>query len=312
MVILQAGVAKSGNFWLYKIIQEIIGCSNFEKKSFIRAQPIYEVAKAWDLSYKQQADIDVLDIESHKCFFRISSIFRMPIENIDDYIRQCNHVWTHSAFCEQSMVVLSKFDKVVYIIRDPRDVAISMSRFVFTPYMRKYYPKVNEPDPDTYLKRQLEGLIRHWVQHVGGYLIHKKDLQIHIVFYERLLHSFDIEINHLLEYLGIELDKEVIEHIKSEVDLMCMKSENPHHVRKGKSGEWINALTDAQKNQVIRIAGPMFEILNYPIYDKSINDGVLPCMPVKLTSGQIEKAIAHAKRKNLTEKFRRVYAFIAG
>ncbi|NJM16702.1 MAG: sulfotransferase domain-containing protein, partial [Bacteroidales bacterium] len=36
--------------------------------------------------------------------------------------------------------VFPKFDKIVYIVRDPRDVALSMARFQFTPYMQTYYP----------------------------------------------------------------------------------------------------------------------------------------------------------------------------
>jgi aryl sulfotransferase len=284
-----------------------------EQKSFIQSQPIHELAKMWDLSYKEQADIDVLDIEPHKCFYRISSIFRMPIEDIDNYLDRCTHVWTHSPFCERSFVVLPKFDKVVYIIRDPRDRAISASRFRFTPYMKKYYPH-GEPDPDTWLAHRLESTMRHWVQHVGGYLKHKDDLEIHVVFYERLLRSFDTELSELLDYLGIELDDEAISHIKHEVDFTTMKSKNPQHVRKGKSGRWMEVFTEAQKKQAARIAGPMLQLLNYPFGEDQM-DSSLPCVPVQLSTSQVEKAIAHANRRVFLEKVKRgvkhAYALMA-
>lgn len=308
MKILQAGMAKSGNFWLYKIIQGILSHGGLENKSFIQNHPIHELAQTWDLSYKEQADIDVLDIDPHKCFYRISSVFRMPIEDIDDYIQQCNHVWTHSHFCQRSVTVLPKFDKIVYIIRDPRDRAISAAKFRFTPYMQKYYPH-GDPDPDASLAHSLTGNVRSWVQHGGGYLRCRDELQIHFVFYERLLHAFGEEVADLLEYLDIELSEEAIAAIKRDVEFNTMKRENPHHVRKGRSGRWREVLTDAQKQRAARIAGPMLEILNYPVYE-SQTDQSLPCLPTQLDSSQIEKAIAHANRRTFREKVRRVYKFI--
>lgn len=290
MVILQAGAAKSGNFWLYKILRSIALNSGLEQKSFIQNHPIHKLAKTWDLSYSEQADIDVLDIEPHKCYYRISSVFRYPIEAIDDYIRQCSLVWTHSPFCERSLGVLGKFDKVIYIIRDPRDHAVSTSRFAFTPYMIKYYPH-GESDPDAFLAHRFEGMVRLWAYHVAGYLKHKDELGIHVVFYERLLHSFDTELSHLLEYLGIELDEEARGHIKSEVDFATMKMENPDHVREGGSGGWAQLLTNAQKRQALQIARRMLELLHYPIDEDQIYN-TLPCLPRQLTSSQVEEATA--------------------
>lgn len=315
MRILQTGEAKSGNLWLYKILQNIIHCAGLENPSFIQNHPIHDLAKTWDLSYKEQADIDVLDIEPHQCFYRISSVFRMPIEDIDDYIHQCSHVWTHSLFCERSLSVLPKFDKVVYIIRDPRDVAISRSRFAFTPYMLKYYPH-GVTDPDSFLELSLDGTVRRWVQHVGGYLKHKDDLHIYVVFYERLLRSFDTELSHLLRYLDIKLDEKAIDHIKREVDFTTMKTENPDHVRRGRSGEWAQLFTDEQKRQVVSIAGPMLKLLNYLVGEDQVNS-LLPCLPAQLSSNQIEKAIAysspsHARsmRRMFMEKVKRIFKFI--
>lgn len=299
MRILQAGIAKSGNFWLYRILRSIAQHGGLEQRSWIQNQPIYELAKTWDLSTKEQADSDVLDIEPHQCYYRISSIFRMPIEDIDEYIRQCSHVWTHSAFCDRSLRVLPKFDKVVYIVRDPRDVAISTSRFAFTPYMKKHYPQ-REPSAEVLLRSTLAAVMGQWAEHVGGYLKHREDLQIHVVFYERLLQSFDTEFSSLLEYLDIDLNDEAVERIKHEVDFATMKNENPRHVRKGKAYQWVHALTRAQKKQAARIAGSMLKILNYPVSE--YQTGSMPCVPTHLTSRQIDKAVGRASRRALMGK----------
>lgn len=304
MALLQVGVAKSGNFWLYKILQSVAIHGGIEQRSFIKNHPIHERAKAWELSYAGQADIDVLDIERENCFCRIGSVFREPIGDMGSYIRQCSHVWTHSEFCNRSALVLPRFDKVIYIVRDPRDVSVSEAKFAFTPYMKKYYPH-DEKNAKEYLAHRLEGIMRHWVRHVGGYLHHKDKLNIHFVFYERLLHSFDSELSNLLDFLGLELGSDAINDIKAEVDFSTMKRENPRHVRKGLSGEWARVLTDRQKRQSLRIAGSMLELLNY-----SVNEGTplsFPRIPMRMRHGQLEGAMSHEREIRLLGVFRRLY-----
>ncbi len=310
MRILQAGRPKSGNYWLYKILQSVATYGGLEQHSFIQNHPIHKLAKNWPLSYKEQAGIDVLDIEPYQCFYRISSIFRMPIEDIDHYISQCSHVWSHSEFCDQCLVVLPKFDKIIYIIRDPRDAAVSMSRFAFTPYMLKYYPH-NKTDPDTYLADGLNHKVRYWVQHVGGYLKYKDTLHIHVIFFERLFHSFDTELARLLAYLEIELDQKAIALVKREVDFSTMQRENPHHVRRGKSGQWAEILTHEQKGQAVDIAGPMLRLLNYPLSENQV-DNTLPNVHAQLSVDQIEQAETSAShtRRTFIQKVKRVYEFI--
>ena len=140
--ILQSGMEKSGNYWLWKIIQSVLTDAGMSTQTFIETQPIHALAKTWELSFTEQADIDVIDIEETGLFYRISSVFRMPLlaVDVDAYLSQASHVWTHSFYCARSDEIFPKFDKVVYIVRDPRDVALSMNRFQFTPYMQTYNP----------------------------------------------------------------------------------------------------------------------------------------------------------------------------
>lgn len=292
MTILQAGVPKSGNFWVYRIIEEIIDNSSLERRSWIQRHPIHEIAKTWDLSYEGQADIDVLKVEPNGVFYGIDTIFRYPIENLDDYIRHCSHVWTHSRFCGGSMAVLPKFDKLVYIIRDPRDVAVSMSRFAFTPYMMKYYPH-NYETPEGFLQERLDRIVEKWVHHVAGYLKHKNDLNIHVVFYERLLHRFQQTLGSLLDYLDVEVSGETRATIQRVVSYGTMREENPHHVRKGESYQWAHELSDKQQSRVREIARPMLCLLNYPGKREALSQGVvpLPYVPSGLGEAKVDEAM---------------------
>lgn len=295
MKIIQIGEAKSGNFWLYKILQNIISRSGLDDRSYVKSQPIHAAARSWDLSYQDQADIDVLDIEARQYFYRISSIFRMPIENIDDYVGQTSHIWSHSAYCGGSKKVFDQLDKIIYLIRDPRDRAISAAKFRYTPYGLKFYSPA-EPDPDTWLDNRFQRLINRWVNHVGGYLEHAHEYPIHFIYYERLLHSFDQELSDLLEYLELDLNGKEKEEIKEQVQFSSMKAENPGHVRRGKSGAWEESLSAKQKRIAIRYAGPLIKYLGYPVKETN-GDPDLPQLPPQINPSFIRKAVRHSAIK---------------
>ena len=282
MHILKAGVIKSGNFWLHTILHNIIDYSNFEYKSFIKNQPIYELAKTWDINQlKGQISINCLDITKNAAFYRISNIFRYPVDDMDDYINSSTLVWSHSQMSSNALTIMQKFDKVIYIIRDPRDVSISWSNFVFTYYMQRYYPFliVDETNAETYLNNNLTTIVFDWMNHVGGYLKHQKDLNIHFVFYERLLDNFDRELEEILEYLEIELDAKARGEIQEKVSFNQMKKESPDHIIKGKLGQWVDILTDSQKEEVLGMANILLKLLNYPLNNQTDS---LPELPDKL------------------------------
>ncbi|NEP47126.1 MAG: sulfotransferase domain-containing protein, partial [Okeania sp. SIO2H7] len=185
-----------------------------------------------------------------------------------------------SQMSSNAFTIMQKFDKVIYIVRDPRDVSISWSNFIFTPYVRRYFPffTVDETNSETYVNKNLTTIVSDWMNHVGGYLKHQKDLNIHFVFYERLLHDFDRELEKILAYLGIELDKKARGEIKEKVSFNSMKQDSPNHIRKGQLAQWVNILTDAQKEEVLQMATPLLKLLNYPLNNQI---DTLPELPEK-------------------------------
>ncbi len=124
---LKIGIPKSGNFWLHTILHNIIDYSDLKYESFIADQPIYEVAKNLEMNlFKGQININFLDITKNAVFYRIGNMFRYPIDDIDDYINSSTLVWTHAQMSDNVLNTIKKFDKLIYIIRDPRDILISM------------------------------------------------------------------------------------------------------------------------------------------------------------------------------------------
>jgi aryl sulfotransferase len=263
MKILQGGAPKCGNFWLYQIIQQLLSRTGHDTTSFIQRQLIYSLAKEWDLNYPSQASIDVLDVTDLQYSYRISSIFRMPIGDIRSYIAQTNHVWTHSPICKRSGELLPLFDKKVYIIRDPRDRAISAAKYYTSDYMLKYYPQ-EERDPQRYLEKHFDELMLEWVWHVYDHLRLSREHNIHIAFYEGFLLGFQEELARLLTYLGIEMGRSEREELQEAMSFATLKSKNPKHLKKGQSGYWMNQLTDEQTERADMIAGPLIRYLRYP------------------------------------------------
>lgn len=263
MKILQGGVPKCGNFWLYQIIQQILFRSGHSTSSFIEQQPIYTLAKEWDLNFPEQSRIDVLEITDLQNVYRISSIYRMPIDNIADYVAQTNQVWTHSPICKRSGEVFEQFDKKVYIIRDPRDRALSAAKYYCSPYMLKYFPQ-EEKDPARFLDRNFEKLMHEWVWHVYDHLKYSQPFEIHITFYEGFLLDFQQTLAALLDYLDIDLDESQRHELEEAVSFSTLKKKNPKHLKKGESGYWMDQLTDQQLEKADIVAGPLLRFLGYP------------------------------------------------
>lgn len=262
MNLLQIGVPKSGNFWLFQILQNILRFSDRPTESFISQHPIQDLATTWDLNYPSQSTIDMIDITDLQVSYRISSIFRMPLTDWNEYLSRSSQVWTHSPVCKRSPDVFNRFDKKIYIIRDPRDVVLSASRYYCSPYMQKYFPHY-ETVPEEFLEKHLPALLQDWVWHVWDHLRLRKDHNIHICFFEGFLLDFQQELDHLMEYLELPLSFELREKLQELVSFSTLKKTNPKHLKKGTSGQWRSNLSQDQLELCSATAGPLLDRLGY-------------------------------------------------
>lgn len=270
MKLLQIGYPKSGNFWLYQILEQVlIRSGNFQPK-FIQQHPIHELAQSWELNYPTQADIDMIDITDLQTIFRISSIFQMPVSNFPEYLQKTNHVWTHSPVCERSAEVYSYFDKKIYIVRDPRDVLLSAAKYYCSPYMLKYYPQPIS-DPDEFLKKHFERLLQEWVWHVWDHLRLKEKFELQLCFFEGFKLDFQQELSLLLAYLQLDLPASERKDLEEAVSFKTLKKENPKHLKKGTSGYWMDRFSQEQAEKAEMIAGPLIDFLGYPKKDQKMS-----------------------------------------
>lgn len=301
MHVLQVGAAKSGNYWLHTVVSSIFREAGLGLDSFIQQHPIYPTAKSWQLSFPEQADIDVIDVEPSGCRFRISSRFYESIPDIDSYIEQSTLVWSHSGFNKTSQFVYPKFDKVIYLVRDPRDVAISLAHFAFTPYMQTHYP-TRAKDADEFLRRNLSGIVGNWAKHVGSHLLATPKTEVYFVFYENLVHQFDDELRRLLIYLGLDLSADSRDRIKMETSFETMHAKSPGHVRRGRKDGWVAGLTPHQKQTVARLTGPLLDLLGYPRMERHLTFETLSLSP-DFDRSTVVKALRRARLAALQRAF---------
>lgn len=302
MKLLQIGMEKSGNLWLWKTIESILARAGLEKKRFIQKQPIYDLMENWPTTIAGARDIDSLEICKNVVYYYFYPFFYMSIDNLDDYMNSVSHVWSHSHYNKGSEKVLPRFDKIVYIVRDPRDAFISTSRHVFNPLRFKYL-RIEEENPEQYFEKSYRLLARRWAQHVGQYLRRRDALNIHFIFYERLLFDFDRELQGLLDYLNIQLGENDKKAIKEEVSFSSMQREYSDHLRKGTYGQWLQILTTKQKKEILRITGPLIQLLNYSTNRK----GGLPAVPKEINDKEIGKMISRSNWPTIREATDRFY-----
>lgn len=295
MNILQISAPKTGSYWLYTVLGKILEKKSIHINSFIKKQPEYQQLKKYELSFRGQAGVDMIDIQDEGCFYRVSSVLKKPILDLQDYAASATLAWTHSTYCRNTPEVFRLFEKKVCIIRDPRDRALSASKFAFTKYMQEFY-RTTYTDPESFLEHEYERLLKQWVWFYGNYLLQRERLGIHFVCYERLLDDFAPELISLLDYLELELSSEEVEQIRRAVSFARMKDTSPGHLQKGQNRKWVRELSAEQQELAVDLAGDLMHMFGYPLSPENTD---LPQVPDSFDTPRLEKILGGINWKDL-------------
>ncbi|XP_067655995.1 sulfotransferase 6B1-like [Haliotis asinina] len=162
---------------------------------------------------------------------------------------------THVQFHLLPAQVRKKKTKIIYLMRDPRDVIVS--RFVLT---SNYEVKGTMMGFDEYLVAAAEGKVAwgSWFDDVLSWekLIHESGHPVLIVRYEETKQDPVRVIKNISEFLNIDCTDQLVQDIAVQSDFTNMKrakGDNAEkrdgdviHYRKGITGDWKNWFTDAQ------------------------------------------------------------------
>ncbi|EGW00563.1 Sulfotransferase 1C2 [Cricetulus griseus] len=170
---------------------------------------------------------------------------------------------THLSYEMTPVSVKQKKCKIVYIVRDPKDTAVSLFHY--------YRDNPNLPSPDTwpsFLELFLKGEVVYgsWFDHVLSWEKHKNDKNVLFLFYEEMKEDLVKTIKKMTAFLGISVDDTEMSKIAQNTSFSEMKSNavkencDPNHTvcaltsdrnlvfRKGVVGDWINYFTPKQKS----------------------------------------------------------------
>ncbi|XP_034368525.1 sulfotransferase 6B1-like [Arvicanthis niloticus] len=169
---------------------------------------------------------------------------------------------THLNYEMLPMTVKQKQCKIIYIVRNPKDTAVSMFHY--------YRDNPNLPSTETwaaFLELFLKGDVVYgsWFDHVLSWEEHKNDKNVLFLFYEEMKKDFVKSLKKITAFLGIDVNDSEMGEIARSTSFSEMKSNaaakencDPNHVicaltsdrnlvfRKGVVGDWINYFTPKQ------------------------------------------------------------------
>jgi Sulfotransferase domain len=170
------------------------------------------------------------------------------------------------------------YRRVVFIVRDPRDVAVSYYHFV-----RKANMLPVDASMDGFIKKFINGKIDpygSWGENVGSWLgARRGSSDFLVVRFEDLLENTTLELVRIADMLGIAADEQLLHHCveNSRADHMreleqaqrgehvFLKSSRPDisFVRAAKSGQWRSELPPDAAREIERTWGSAMCELNY-------------------------------------------------
>lgn len=148
----------------------------------------------------------------------------------------------------------------VYILRDPRDVAVSMSHHNDCT-IDEAIGQLNDKDHALTTDNGLFCYCGNWSQHVRNWTTGKASYPVHTVRYEDLLANPEEEFVKIVEAFGIKPDPERVEVAMRATSFDVLQGQEDakgfvekeggeRFFRNGKAGGWRDALTEAQSYRI--------------------------------------------------------------
>jgi hypothetical protein len=153
----------------------------------------------------------------------------------------------------------------ILIIRDGRDMAISATKF--EQYVRE---KTHFGDIWGVVEQGFWKRLEQWVSVVHSVDEYKKQGDLYVLRYEDLSIDFLNTFSKLLDWIGLDSSKGIVEEIKRESSFEKMSGgrskgdeDMSSNIRKGISGEWRSFLSKPDKEKAWEIAGKELAMFGY-------------------------------------------------
>ena len=276
MIIWLASYPKSGNTWLRMSLKSYYQKPN---EKFRLDDSVLDSFRAQ--SFPEQKLLDHLKVDYSK-FEEIVKNW----ETMQDYInlnKKTNFLKTHNAMCtvgSHQFTSLRNTKGAIYLVRDPRDVLVSLSHHMGLNYEKTFEhlsSSYNFEYPSSGNKRYKKSLMGTWSDHYNSWKNYKS-CQILIIRYEDMvtdeINTFTKVINYLSEIDDAEFNDEKLKKALKQTqfsELQQMekkegfeeKGKGELFFRKGKIGTWKDEVSPNLINKIEKFFKKEMEKLGY-------------------------------------------------
>jgi hypothetical protein len=191
---------------------------------------------------------------------------------------QCAKVELRPRFIKSHHTYRPEYPRVIYICRDGRDVAVS-----YFYYLKKTRILDDNAQFTTFLRDfAVKGIIRvgAWSQHVDSWTKEDRKESVLILKYEDILKDAEHELERIVKFANLELDKDLIAEavrastfekmqkleIKQHADYFARyggENEKIRFIRKGHKGDWRNHFSKEDEEFFKYIHGTILNKMGY-------------------------------------------------
>ncbi|MDB6130445.1 MAG: sulfotransferase [Verrucomicrobiales bacterium] len=267
-----ASYPKSGNTWFRIFLANLM--SEGEKPVDInllnthnwRARRTFDPVAGWDTSLLTPEEIRVLGLQVQRSMAK-----QRPFTILKAHDAFTAPDGDREIFCRDSM------GAVIYLIRNPLDVAVSFSHHLNQPLDQTIAlmnrPKGKLGEMKTRIYPGLPDQLRDWSGHASSWA-EAKGIPLKVIRYEDLRQNPLREFCQACAFLGINKSQAEIARAMANSSFEVVKKQEMDHgfreaghqrpfFRKGTSGGWGEALSQEQMQSIIRSHGEMMRRFGY-------------------------------------------------
>ena len=244
MVVISAGMQKSGSAYFYNLLNDILHLSGHADAREVKANYHLDQLMRW-----ANNNIDRPD------FIKLSRLYRIS-QRAGTFV-----VKTHSGPTLVSRIFsMLGAIKIIYIYRDPRDALLSAldhgQRILAEGKSHTFAGYANFDSALPVVKTWAKNW--HAYQNMPG---------VHMIRYEDLLDNPDTGLKSFKAYLGIHTDDEKRQQIIWKFDRNNKQAlKNGLHFNKAQVTRWMTELNEQQKKQCNRVLGKYLVPMGYKLY----------------------------------------------
>lgn len=263
--LLLTGHPKCGNVWLFGLLRSLIIGSGADFRQMLEQQPVSKSFALMDLPIEGQSRYDQVHFRPLRAYQTIPNIFYWAIPDIHRFAAETSMVHTHCEWTAETDWLIKAFSRQIVIIRDPRDVVLSFSQWMFSPFNLLHRPTEFQ-NPKDYLHANFRQITQKWLAHQTSWLVRRDAYApLHVVFYEQLVNDTAGELRLMADFLGLVISNSLLHSIAEEHSLPNTKRILPNHVWRGGWGNWLDDMSEEQVFTIQEMTSVMLRKLGYPL-----------------------------------------------